>query len=57
MMKTIAVFASGTGSNFAALTEFFGDERRGVRIAMLVCDHKDAPVVPRRTRLTCPSSP
>ncbi len=45
MMKTIAVFASGTGSNFAALTEFFGDERRGVRIAMLVCDHKDAPVV------------
>ncbi len=38
-MSTISVFASGTGSNFEALAD------AGLPIAMVVCDHADAPVV------------
>lgn len=38
-MSTISVFASGTGSNFEALAD------AGLPIALVVCDHADAPVV------------
>lgn len=44
-MKKIAVFASGTGSNFDALQAKFVDPASGVTIAVMVCDHADAPVV------------
>lgn len=44
-MKQIAVFASGTGSNFDALQTAFANKTRGIQIAVLVCDHADAPVV------------
>lgn len=44
-MKKIAVFASGTGSNFDALQATFANPAVGVTIAVLVCDHADAPVV------------
>ena len=44
-MKSIAIFASGTGSNFAALQAKFGDDQSGIHIACMVCDHADAPVV------------
>jgi phosphoribosylglycinamide formyltransferase-1 len=44
-MKNIAIFASGTGSNFAALQAAFADPARGVHISVLVCDHAHAAVV------------
>ncbi len=44
-MKHIAVFASGTGSNFAALQTAFADAASGVQISVLVCDHAQAAVV------------
>ncbi len=45
MSKSIAVFASGTGSNFQALVEAFAQPDSGVVIKALVCDHALAPVV------------
>ncbi len=53
-MKEIAIFASGTGSNFAALAEAFGAKQQAVRIVCLVCDHKDAPVIEKATRAGIP---
>lgn len=37
-MKTIAVFASGNGSNFEALAAACADGRIAARIALMVCD-------------------
>lgn len=37
-MKTIAVFASGNGSNFEALVAACADGRIAARIALMVCD-------------------
>ncbi len=45
MMKNIAIFASGTGSNFAALVAKFSDAAAGVHISVLVCDQAGAPVL------------
>lgn len=45
MMKNIAVFASGTGTNFEAISNACNDGRLDARIAVLVCDHPEAPVV------------
>lgn len=44
-MKNIAIFASGTGSNFDALQAKFADPAEGVHISVMVCDHAKAPVV------------
>ncbi|MBB6670167.1 phosphoribosylglycinamide formyltransferase [Cohnella nanjingensis] len=43
----IAVFASGSGSNFQALAEAAQGGRLGAEIALLVCDKPSAPVVSR----------
>ena len=53
--REVAVFASGNGSNFAALANA---ERRGtlrVRIALLVCDNPHAGVLKRAARARIPS--
>ncbi|MFD1431924.1 phosphoribosylglycinamide formyltransferase [Lacticaseibacillus yichunensis] len=44
MTTRLIVFASGTGSNFEALAEYFAD-RPDVALVGLVCDHKAAPVL------------
>ncbi|MFD1484117.1 phosphoribosylglycinamide formyltransferase [Lacticaseibacillus baoqingensis] len=46
-MKHIVVFASGNGSNFAALARYFEGGRHGVVIDLLVCDHPGAYVLTR----------
>ena len=44
-MKNLAVFASGTGTNFEAISDACADGRLDARVAILVCDHPEAPVV------------
>ena len=45
-MKQIIVFASGSGTNFQALQDYFQTSHE-VNIALLVCDHADAYVLQR----------
>jgi phosphoribosylglycinamide formyltransferase-1 len=53
-MASLAVFASGRGSNFVALVgRLRGHDRH--RIAVLVCDQPDAPVLDRARELGVPS--
>ncbi|GGZ94158.1 phosphoribosylglycinamide formyltransferase [Ignatzschineria ureiclastica] len=44
-MKKIAIFASGTGSNFDALAQAIDDGRLKAEIQLLVCDQKHAKVI------------
>ena len=44
-MKTIAVFASGTGTNFEAIASACEDGRISARCALMVCDKPGAEVV------------
>ena len=46
----IAVFASGSGSNFENLARYFSDNERG-RVVLLVCNKPDAPVLERARNL------
>ncbi|MBR4709883.1 MAG: phosphoribosylglycinamide formyltransferase [Bacteroidaceae bacterium] len=46
----IAVFASGSGSNFENLARYFSDNERG-RVVLLVCNKPDAPVLERARQL------
>ncbi|TGD18084.1 phosphoribosylglycinamide formyltransferase [Levilactobacillus suantsaiihabitans] len=47
MVKRLAVFASGNGTNFTALWQAIQDRQLPATIALLVCDHADAPVIQR----------
>ncbi|WP_367294725.1 phosphoribosylglycinamide formyltransferase [Levilactobacillus yonginensis] len=47
MTKRLAVFASGTGTNFSALNQAIKDRQIPAEIVLLVCDHEQAPVVQR----------
>ena len=44
-MKDLAVFASGHGTNFEALANAADQPDSGYRIAALVCDQSQAPVI------------
>lgn len=44
-MTAIAVFASGTGSNFEAIADACADGRLDARVVLMVCDKPGAPVV------------
>lgn len=46
----IAVFASGSGSNFENLARYFSDNEHG-RVVLLVCNKSDAPVLERARNL------
>lgn len=50
----IAVFASGSGSNFQAIVDAVNAGRLDVRIELLVCDKPNAPVVGRAQRAGVP---
>ena len=51
-MKKIAIFASGSGSNFEAIVQAVQSGRlNGVEVALLVCDKPGARVVERADRL------
>lgn len=50
----IAIFASGSGSNFEALAKACQKERINAEIALCVCDHPGAYVTERAKRLGIP---
>ncbi len=55
-MKKLAVFASGNGSNFAAIVEATRDGRLpGVEVALLICDKPNAYVNERAAHLGIPT--
>ena len=49
-MKQLAVFASGTGSNFEAIARACAEGRLDARVAVLVCDKPGAAVVEKAER-------
>src|SRR5690554_6774611 len=52
-MKNLAIFASGNGSNFQAIVEYFTTQPY-FPIKLLVCDNPTAPVITRARRLNIP---
>ncbi|MFC6206041.1 phosphoribosylglycinamide formyltransferase [Levilactobacillus tongjiangensis] len=55
MTKRLAVFASGTGTNFSALDRAIKDRQIPAEIVLLVCDHEQAPVVQRAQEAHIPT--
>ena len=49
-MKNLAVFASGTGSNFEAIADACADGRLDAQVVLMVCDKPGAPVVEKAAR-------
>lgn len=55
-MKTpVAVFASGTGSNFQALVNYSLNEEASYEVVLLVCDKEGAPVLDKAAANQIPS--
>ena len=50
-MHNLAVFASGTGSNFEAIADACSNGRLDARVALMVCDKPGAPVLDRAREL------
>ena len=50
-MKNLAVFASGTGTNFVAIAKACASGVINARVALLVCDKPGAPVLDRAKEL------
>ena len=50
-MKKIAIFASGTGSNFEAVTKACQEGIINAKVSLLVCDKPEALVVPKARRM------
>ena len=54
-MKNLAVFASGTGSNFEAIADACADGRLDARVALMVCDVPSAAVVKKARKRGVPT--
>jgi len=54
-MKRIAVFASGSGTNFEAIATACQSGRIAAEVAVMVCDVPGAPVIARAERLGVPT--
>lgn len=54
-MKNIAIFASGSGSNAENIANYFAENNKEARIALIVCNKADAYVFERAKRLGIPS--
>ncbi|MCT3286349.1 phosphoribosylglycinamide formyltransferase [Lactiplantibacillus pentosus] len=54
MLKQIAVFASGNGTNFVALHQAIAARQLPATIALLVCDQPQAPVIAKARALQVP---
>ncbi|MFA6217915.1 MAG: phosphoribosylglycinamide formyltransferase [Candidatus Omnitrophota bacterium] len=50
MIKNIAIFASGKGTNFSAIVAAVSRKLLQARIALLVCDNPQAPVIKKANR-------
>ena len=55
MKKKLAVFASGSGTNFEAIAQACADGRLDAEVALMVCDKPGAAVVARAERFGIPS--
>ena len=55
MKKRLAVFASGSGTNFEAIARACADGRLDAEVALMVCDKPGAAVVARAERFGVPS--
>ena len=51
----VAIFASGNGTNFEVLTNHFQKGDIPGKLALLFCNHPDAPVMERAKRLGVPA--
>lgn len=54
-VKNIAIFASGEGTNFTALTEYFKREKLPLNVKLLVCDHSKVHVLERAAKESVPT--
>lgn len=54
MTKRIAIFASGTGTNFDALHQAIATRQLPVTVALLVCDQPDALVIQKAQAVNVP---
>ncbi|MBQ9476811.1 MAG: phosphoribosylglycinamide formyltransferase [Bacteroidales bacterium] len=54
-MHRLAVFASGSGTNFEAIAQACADGRLDAGVVLMVCDNPDAAVVGRAARFGIPS--
>lgn len=54
-MKKIAIFASGSGTNFEAIAQACADGRIDARVELLVCDVPGAKVLERAERFGVPA--
>ncbi|APR06802.1 Phosphoribosylglycinamide formyltransferase [Lentilactobacillus parabuchneri] len=54
-VKNIAIFASGEGTNFTALTDFFKKESLPLKVKLLVCDHAHVHVLDRAHQESVPT--
>ncbi|CAM3140831.1 phosphoribosylglycinamide formyltransferase [Lactiplantibacillus plajomi] len=54
MTKTIAIFASGNGTNFVALHAAIVERQLPVNVGLLVCDQPAAPVIQKAQALGVP---
>ena len=55
IIKKIAIFASGEGTNFTALCQAFDYEKMPVKVTLLVCDHQNVNVLQRAKQEQVPS--
>ena len=55
MTHRLAVFASGSGTNFEAIAQACADGRLDASVVLMVCDNPDAPVIERAGRFGIPS--
>ncbi len=53
-LKNIAVFASGRGSNFAAIAKAVKAKKISASLALLVCDNEKAPVIRKAAAFKVP---
>ncbi len=54
-VKNIAIFASGEGTNFTALTDAFKAEKLPLNVKLLVCDHRNVHVLDRAANESVPT--
>lgn len=54
-MRNLAVFASGTGSNFEAIARACADGRINARVVLMVCDKPGAAVIAKAEALGVPT--
>lgn len=53
--KNIAIFASGEGTNFTSLVDYFESEKLPFNVKLLVCDHQKVNVLNRAKKANVPT--